>query len=174
MDLIETLRRRVPGMALRTNVIVGFPGETEAHFQELLEFQEWAAFEKLVAFPFSAEDSAPAARLDEPVAPDLIQERLDRVLARQGSISLAANRAQVGRRLEVLVEAPAGEAGRPARGRSYREAPEVDGCVRVAGTGLRPGAFYPVTITGADAYDLVGIAAGAPDPEPRPVEISDP
>ncbi len=157
VDLVRTLRERVPGIALRTNVILGFPGETEAQVEELLDFLEWARFDKLVAFPFSPEDTAAASRLPDPVPEEVARERVDRVLAAQGLISLAVNREQVGKTLEVLIERP-GAGGRPARGRSVREAPEVDGCVRVAGTGLRPGAFYPVTITGADAYDLVGVA----------------
>jgi len=163
VKLVATLRERVPGIALRTNVIVGFPGETDAQFTELLEFLEWARFDKLVAFPFSPEDTAAASRLPDPVPAEVTGERLNRLLAAQGLISLAVNRAQVGRTLEVLIEEPPGR-GRPGRGRSVREAPEVDGCVRVAGTGLRPGAFYPVKITGADAYDLVGVR-----PDPRPV-----
>ncbi len=154
--LVRSLRERVPGIALRTNVILGFPGETEEDVRELLAFLEWARFDKLVAFPFSPEDSAPAARLQGAVPAEVAAERVERVLARQGEISLAVNREQVGRSLEVLIEEP-GAGRRPARGRSAREAPEVDGCVRVAGTALQAGAFYRVTITGADAYDLVGV-----------------
>ena len=169
--LVETLRWRVPGIALRTNVIVGFPGETEAHFEELLGFLSWARFDKLVAFPFSPEDVAPAVRLPDPVPPETARERRDRVLALQGSVSLSVNREQVGRTLEVLIEDPGGD-GSPARGRSAREAPEVDGCVRVAGTGMETGAFYPVMITGADAYDLVGVRAPSPLPDRNePVEV---
>jgi ribosomal protein S12 methylthiotransferase len=137
-------------------VITGFPGETEAQFEELLAFLRWARFDKLVAFPYSPEDGSPAGRLPDRVSEALSKERAERVLEQQGSISLAANREQIGRKLEVLVE-ETGTKGRPARGRSVREAPEVDGCVRVAGTGLEAGTFYPVMITGADAYDLVGV-----------------
>ncbi len=164
--LVRTLRERVPGIALRTNVIVGFPGETDAHFEELMAFLAEARFDKLVAFPFSAEDSAPAARLGEPVPAGVIEQRMNRVLAQQGSISLEVNRARIGTTLEVLVEEEAA-GGRPARGRSTREAPEVDGCVRVAGTGLLRGEFYPVRVTGADAYDLVGVAGAVPAPKPE-------
>lgn len=156
VELVRTLRDRVPGIALRTNVILGFPGETEEQVKELLEFLDWGRFDKLVAFPFSPEDSAPAAKLPDHVPAGVVAERVKRVLSRQGTISLAVNREQVGRTLEVLIEKP-GVGRHPARGRSVREAPEVDGCVRVAGTGLKPGEFYRVTITGADAYDLVGV-----------------
>ncbi len=160
--LIRTLRERVPGMALRTNVIVGFPGETEDQFEELLEFLRETRFDKLVAFPFSVEDTAPAAKLPGAIPDEVIQERHYRVLAEQGLISLSINRAQVGRTLEVLIDETGAKPGAPARGRSVREAPEVDGSVRVAGTGLEAGRFYPVTITGADAVDLVGVAAADP------------
>ncbi len=169
VDLVRTLRERVPGIALRTNVIVGFPGETDGDFEELLEFLEWARFDKLVAFPFSSEDTAAASRLPDPVPPEVIEERTHRLLAAQGLTSLAVNRSQVGKTLEVLIEEP-GEGGRPARGRSVREAPEVDGCVRVAGTGLRAGEFYPVKITGADAYDLVGVSL-EPQPAVAPAAV---
>jgi len=158
--LIADLRRRVPGIALRTNVIAGFPGETDEDHRELLDFLAETRFDKLVAFPYSAEDGTAAARLPDHVPAKEIRARVDRILAQQGSISLAVNRAQVGQVLDVLVEDPGGP-GRPARGRSYREAPEVDGCVRVAGTGLHAGEFYPVTVTGADAYDLVGVTTTA-------------
>jgi ribosomal protein S12 methylthiotransferase len=159
--LIDTLRARIPGIALRTNLIVGFPGETEEHYGELLEFVRRTRFDKLVAFAFSPEDTAAATRLPDPVEAAVAEERVEVLLAEQGRISLEVNREQVGRTLEVLIE-EAGEEGSPARGRSVREAPEVDGCVRVAGTGLRAGMFYPVQVTGADAYDLVGIHEGGP------------
>lgn len=166
--LIATLRKKVPGIALRTNVILGFPGETDEHFAELVEFLEATRFDKLVAFPFSPEDVAAATRLPDHVSPEVTQQRTDEVLARQGLISREVNRAQVGRTLEVLIEEVGPES---AKGRSPREAPEVDGCVRVAGTGLRVGTFYPVEITGADAYDLVGVPAGFAQRLELPVEV---
>jgi ribosomal protein S12 methylthiotransferase len=168
--LIRTLRERIPGIALRTNIIAGFPGETDAHFEELLEFLAETRFDKLVAFPYSPEDGTAAVRLPDHVPAPVARERVDRILELQGRISLEVNRSQVGKVFEVLVEEP-GEPGTPARGRSVREAPEVDGCVRVAGTGLRAGEFYPVRITGADAYDLVGVREKPPIAA-GPVEIS--
>ena len=151
-SLIHKLRDRVPGIALRTNVILGFPGETDHDVQELLEFLDEARFDKLVAFPYSAEQGTAAVNLRDHVDPEVIEDRVTRILTQQGEISLSVNRSQIGSRLEVLIE----EAGSPAVGRSTREAPEVDGCVRVAGTDLKVGEFYTVRITGADAYDLVG------------------
>jgi ribosomal protein S12 methylthiotransferase len=161
--LVADLRARVPGIALRTSVIVGFPGETEAHFEELCAFLEETRFDKLVVFPFSPEEGSAASRLPHPVPPRVAQERRRRVLALQGKVSREIHRGLRGRLLDVLIEEEGGE-GRAARGRSAREAPEVDGVVRVAGTGLRKGRFYPVRITGGDAHDLVGIhePAGAP------------
>ena len=160
--LVAELRRRVPEIALRTSVIVGFPGETEEEFAELEAFVEEAGFDKLVAFAFSPEEGAAAARLPDRVPTEVIEERRSRLLERQARISARRNRAQIGRVLEVLVE-EVDESGETARGRSVREAPEVDGSVRVGGTGMRPGGFYPVRITGADAYDLVGVHESAAD-----------
>jgi len=166
--LIRTLRERIPGIALRTNIIAGFPGETEEDVRELLEFLEEVRFDKLVAFPYSAEEGTAAVRLGNRVPEEAIRERVDRILTLQGGISLSVNREQVGRTLEVLIE----KDGRPARGRSVREAPEVDGAVRVAGTALTPGEFYSVRITGADAYDLVGVPAAPESATHEPVELT--
>jgi ribosomal protein S12 methylthiotransferase len=164
--LIGGLRRRVPDIALRTNVIAGFPGETDADHRELLGFLREARFDKLVAFPYSPEDGTAAVKLPDRVSPETTRERVDAVLHQQAAISLEVNRAQIGRTLEVLIEAPAAGGG-PARGRSVREAPEVDGGVWVAGTGIRTGAFYPVRVTGADVYDLIGECAGTGESGPR-------
>jgi ribosomal protein S12 methylthiotransferase len=163
--LLRDLRARVPGIALRTSVIVGFPGETDAHVAELLAFLEEARFDKLVVFPYSPEEGSAAARLPDPVPRRVAAERRRRVLALQGRVSREIHRGLRGRVLDVLVE-EAGGNGRAARGRSAREAPEVDGIVHVAGTGLRPGRFYPVRVTGGDEHDLVGIheERGAPLP----------
>jgi ribosomal protein S12 methylthiotransferase len=165
--LVRELRARIPGVTLRTSVIVGFPGETDAHFEELCAFLEETRFDKLVVFPFSPEEGAAASRLPGRVPRRVVARRRRRVLDLQGRVSLAIHRGLRGRVLDVLIEEEGGE-GRSARGRSAREAPEVDGGVRVAGTGLRAGRFYPVRITGGDAHDLVGIH----EPARAPVEAS--
>lgn len=154
--LVERLRSRIPDIALRTNVILGFPGETEEDFGELLAYLQEARFEKLVAFPYSPEPGTAAVKLGTPVPDEVRSERVDRVLRRQAAVSLSRNEEQVGKILDVLVESTRhGE----VLGRSYREAPEVDGAVRVSGTQWQPGRFYPVRIIGADPYDLIGVPA---------------
>jgi ribosomal protein S12 methylthiotransferase len=165
---VDRLRAAMPDIALRTTLIVGFPGETEAEFQGLLDFIQAVQFDKLGVFKFSPEPGTPAYDLPDQVGEEVKEERWHRVLAAQQSISLARNQAQVGRTLEVLVEGigaldgqDAGElalpSGQPVTlARSYRDAPEVDGLVLLPGQTLPAGQMATVAISGALAYDLVG------------------
>ncbi|MEI2692181.1 MAG: 30S ribosomal protein S12 methylthiotransferase RimO [Anaerolineae bacterium] len=165
---VDRLRAAMPDLALRSTFIVGFPGETEAEFQGLLDFIQAVQFDKLGVFKFSAEPDTPAFDLPDQVAEEVKEDRWHRVMAVQQSISLARNQAQVGRRLEVLVEGRGQVDGQEADGlilpsgqpvtlaRSYRDAPEVDGLVLVPGRALPAGQMATVTISGALAYDLVG------------------
>jgi ribosomal protein S12 methylthiotransferase len=164
---VDKLRAAMPDIALRTTFIVGFPGETEAEFQGLVDLMQAVQFDKLGVFKFSPEPGTPAYHLPDQVAEEVKEERWHRVMAAQQSISLARNQAQVGRRLEVLVEG-VGEidgqevglalpSGQPVTlARSYRDAPEVDGLVLVPGAQLAAGQMATVTISGALAYDLLG------------------
>ena len=165
---VDKLRAAMPDLALRSTFIVGFPGETEAEFQGLLDFIQAVQFDKLGVFKFSAEPGTPAFDLPDQVADEVKEERWHRVMAAQQSISLERNQAQVGRRLEVLVEGSGQIDGQEMGGwtlpsgqpvtlaRSYRDAPEVDGLVLVPGQTLPVGQMATVTISGALAYDLVG------------------
>jgi ribosomal protein S12 methylthiotransferase len=158
-DHLTKLRSAMPDMALRTTFIVGYPGETEEEFQTLLDFIQEAEFDKVGAFRFSHEPGTPAAQLPDTVNDDVKEERWARLMEAQQPISLRKNQAQVGRRLDVLVEgvgkSSAGEA--LLLGRSYRDAPEVDGLVLIPGVnGVRAGHMIEVTINGAMEYDLVG------------------
>ena len=160
IDHVEKLRSAMPDIALRTTFIVGFPGETEEEFQGLLDFVAAIEFDKVGAFTFSAEPGTPAAALPNPVAPAVQEERYGRLMALQQAISLRKNQAQVGRRVEILIEGD-GEiegTGEPLLlGRSYRDAPEVDGLVLVPGVRDIPaGEMIEVLIDGAMEYDLVG------------------
>ncbi len=150
--LIADLRAALPDLALRTVLIVGYPGETEAEFQALLDFVAEVRFDRVGAFLYSPEAGTPAADLPHPVPPEVAVERYDRLMALQQQISLEINRAQVGRTLEVLVE---GQGDGLTVGRSYRDAPEIDGLVLFTGDVL-VGDIVPVQITGALEYDLVG------------------
>ena len=149
---IERLRAAMPDIALRTTFIVGYPGETEAEFQTLLDFVKTVRFDKMGVFTFSPEPGTPAAELPDQVSEEVKRERYERLMAVQQRVSLARNREQVGRRLEVLVE---GVGDGLSVGRSYRDAPEIDGLVLVPGE-LPLARIIPVVITGAMEYDLVG------------------
>lgn len=153
--LVRRLREAVPPVALRTSIIVGFPGETDADFDACLEFLEEARFDRLVAFPYFPEEGTAAFRLDGRVPDDVQQARVQRLLDRQTRISREKNRALVGQTVDVLVDRPAA-GDKPAVGRSHREAPEVDGVIRITGPVPGAGSFVQVRITGANAYDLSG------------------
>jgi ribosomal protein S12 methylthiotransferase len=152
---IEKLRKRVPGIALRTSLITGFPGETEAAFKELLSFVQETAFDHLGVFTYSPEEGTPAARLEPQVAPEAAQERLDRIMKAQAKISLRKNRALIGTRAVVLVDGLEDDA---LFGRLSSQAPEIDGAVYLSETEALPGEFVEVMITDASEYDLVGTA----------------
>lgn len=155
-DIRRCLRlARERGLTLRTSIIVGFPGETEAQFEELLDFLEEAQFDRLGAFAYSAEEDTPAARMPDQIPEEVKQERLDRLMKLQAGISLARNQARVGSVEKVLVTDTAAD-GR-ALGRSQREAPETDGEIVFTTKGeVRVGEFAQVKITKAETYDLTG------------------
>jgi ribosomal protein S12 methylthiotransferase len=151
---IAEMRRRMPGIAIRTTFIVGYPGETEDEFRALLDFVDEMAFDRVGAFTYWPESGTPAAKLPDQLPDEVKSERYDRLMVRQQSISLARNRAQIGRTLDVLVE---GHGDGVTIGRSYRDAPEIDGLVIIEGK-LPTGEILPVRITDATHYDLVGAA----------------
>lgn len=153
LRMLERMRATVPDLAIRTTVIVGFPGEDEEAFQNLLRFQERARFDWLGTFEYSAEPGTPAAEMAWQVDGHTRRERLNEVMCRQQRISLEKNRALVGRVLEVLIEK---QTRLGAVGRSYREGPEADGSVVVRNIRVEPGSLISVRITDADAYDLYG------------------
>ena len=150
---LEKMRRKLPDLALRTTFIVGYPGETEEEFQALLDFVEEIRFDRVGAFPFSFEPGTTSEPLGDPVPAEVKQERYERLMALQQGISLAANQAQVGKTLDVLVE---GEGDGISIGRTYRDAPEIDGMVVIEGV-APVGEIVPVRINGAMAYDLSGV-----------------
>ena len=143
-------------LTLRTSIIVGFPGETEEQFQRLLDFIRFAKFDRLGAFTYSPEEGTPAARMEDQIPEEVKQERLDRLMNLQASISLEKNQARVGKVLNVLVT-DHNEEGL-CLGRSESEAPETDGEILFKAKGKlpAPGQFVRVKITQADTYDLMG------------------
>jgi ribosomal protein S12 methylthiotransferase len=158
-DLVGWMRDRVPGLVLRTTFIVGFPGETAAEFEYLLDSVRRLRFDRVGVFTYSHEDGTAAYRLaDDVPAPEKARRR-GRLMAAARDITLASNRQMVGRELEVLIE------GRPEpgsawyAGRSYRDAPEVDGLVLVRAEALPVGELVRVHIERALAYDLLATPA---------------
>ncbi len=160
LKLVERMRATIPGVALRTTFIVGFPGESEADFQELCQFVEAAEFDWLGVFGYSDEDSNQAVKLEGKVAPEVIEQRRRELMRVQRRISRRRRRAQVGQRLPILVEGAAEETELLWQGRLESQAPEIDGKVLIndvaAGVEARAGAFATVEITAAQDYDLVG------------------
>jgi ribosomal protein S12 methylthiotransferase len=154
---LEKMRTCLPDLALRTTFIVGYPGETEAEFQTLLDFVQEIRFDRVGAFQFSFEPGTSSEALGDPVPAQVKQERYDRLMALQQPISLAHNQKWVGKTLDVLVE---GVGDGLSVGRSYRDAPEIDGMVILEGE-IPVGELRPVRITGGMEYDLTGIPAGA-------------
>jgi ribosomal protein S12 methylthiotransferase len=160
--IIARLRSSIPDLVLRTTFIAGFPGETQAEFEELLAFVKETRFERLGVFPYSFEEGTPAARLPGHLAEEVKAERRDRIMEAQQEVAAGFNQSLVGRTLDVLIDAPVAEKSHRWIGRSYADAPDVDGLTYVRGTGLEPGDLVPCTITRADGYDTVARPAGPP------------
>ncbi|MEB3176481.1 MAG: 30S ribosomal protein S12 methylthiotransferase RimO [Synechococcus sp.] len=162
--VLRRIREQLPDAVLRTTFIVGFPGETDEHFQHLLDFVAEQRFDHVGVFTFSPEEGTPAAELPNQVPAEVAQERKDRLMALQQPIAAARNAAWVGRIVDVLIEQENPSTGEML-GRCARFAPEVDGEVRVlpgeGGLCAAPGTMVPVRITAADTYDLVGEVVGA-------------
>ncbi len=171
--IITRLRDRIPGLVLRTTFIVGFPGETDSEFEELLQYVEATRFERLGVFPYSFEPDTPAAKLPNHIADEVKNERRDRVMAAQQPIAFGFNQSLVGRDLDVLIDGPALVGENLWVGRTYADAPDVDGVCYVQGTGLEPGDIVSCNILATEGYDLIARAPVAPPrrrrarPKPR-------
>ncbi|MGH7501402.1 MAG: MiaB/RimO family radical SAM methylthiotransferase [Longimicrobiales bacterium] len=165
-ERVRWLRSSIPDVALRTTVIVGFPGETDAEFEAMLDLLEEIRFDQLGAFPYSVEENTPAATFADHVDTSVIRERLERLVDVQRTISLERNEARIGRVETVLIDRLEGRDMddpdaphdvRGAVGRTARQALEVDGVVHIADAhGARAGEFIAVRITGALEDDLIG------------------
>ncbi|MCS7065015.1 MAG: radical SAM protein, partial [Fimbriimonadales bacterium] len=163
LRMIERLRAAMPTIAIRTTFIVGFPGETEAQFQELLDFLQEAQLDRVGAFIYSRERGTPAAEMPQQVPFRVKRERYDRLMRAQQPVSLARNRGWVGKTMQVLIEG-CSEDGAWAIGRSHRDAPDVDGLVYVRSCHAQLGEFVSVRIERADVYDLFGVPSGILSP----------
>ncbi|WP_424683178.1 30S ribosomal protein S12 methylthiotransferase RimO [Frateuria sp. YIM B11624] len=152
LERIRSWRAAVPDITLRSTFIVGFPGETDAEFEELLDFLREAELDRVGAFAYSPVEGARANELPDPVSEELKEDRLERFMAVQAEISAAKLQRKLGRTLTVLVD-EAGADGAVAR--SSADAPEIDGVVHIAdGQGLKPGQFVQVVVEDADEHDL--------------------
>lgn len=156
MELIRRLREAVPDLALRTTLLVGYPGETEDDFAQLLDFVREVRFERLGVFAYSEEEGTYSAReLRDDVPEAVKQERVERVMALQNGISLENNRRRVGRTERVIIDSRQGDF---YVGRTQYDSPEVDQEILIpaADRRLLRGRFYDVRITSAADYDLYG------------------
>jgi ribosomal protein S12 methylthiotransferase len=151
LDRIRGWREICPELTIRSTFIVGFPGETEQEFQELLDWLDEAQIDRAGCFRYEPIEGAPANDLRDPVPDEIKEERWQRLMAHQQSISTARLAARIGRTVEVIID----EAGSQAVGRSKGDAPDVDGQVHIEdGDGLAPGDIVRAIVTGSDAYDL--------------------
>lgn len=155
-SLLETLRQKIPNLAMRTTFITGFPGETQEEFQELLDFIRQAKFERLGVFTYSLEPGTPAARLDGHLSEEVKKERQDTLMAAQQEVAFAWNQQQTGKEMETIIDSADPEIPGQFLGRTFADAPDIDCTIRVKGKGVRPGDIVRVKITGSDGYDLAG------------------
>lgn len=154
MNLIETIKKEVPGIALRTTLIVGYPNEGEKEFEELLEFVRFAEFDRLGVFAYSQEERTVAYDMGDPIPAEVKQERIERIMEAQREISARKNDELVGTVQKAFVEK---EVSGEYVCRTERDAPEVDGELYVTSeTPLKPGEFVDVEITGSLDFDLFG------------------
>jgi ribosomal protein S12 methylthiotransferase len=154
LERIKSWREQVPNLTIRSTFIVGFPGETEEDFQELLHFLEEAQLDRVGCFQYSPVDGAKANDLPDPVPDEIKQERYDRFMQLQQKISTERLKQKVGQTLQVLID-EVDEEG--AIGRSFADAPEIDGCVYLNGEDtVKPGDVVDVLIEHSDEYDLWG------------------
>jgi ribosomal protein S12 methylthiotransferase len=156
-DLIAWMRDRVPGLVLRTTFIVGFPGETDAEFDYLLESVQRLRFDRVGVFTYSDEDGTAAFSMPERVPDSEKRHRRGRLMAAARDITLASNQRMVGQELEVLIDGRPEDGSAWFAGRSYRDAPEVDGLVLVKADDLPVGELVRVKLERALAYDLLGV-----------------
>ncbi len=162
LNLIERFRQASPDICFRTTFIVGFPGEQEQHFRNLLEFVKEAMFDHVGVFEYSQEEGTPSAQMSGRVPLRVRRQRKNDLLKVQREISLSINKSWIGREIEALVE----EVGNNvAIGRSFRDAPEIDGKIIIRSANVQPGEMISVRIIDAKHYDLIAEPAFPRDPK---------
>ena len=154
---VDRIRSHFPGAALRTTMIVGFPGETDGHFAALTDFVGKNRFHSLGAFVFHPEEGTPAAAMSDQIPERVRKRRLDELMSLQGAVSEEILAGYEGERLEVLVDAPHAEWPGLHTGRVWFQAPEVDGITYLSGPGAEPGALVDADIVETREYDLIAL-----------------
>ncbi|MDO5403697.1 MAG: 30S ribosomal protein S12 methylthiotransferase RimO, partial [Eubacteriales bacterium] len=155
-EVITKLRENIPDIALRTTLITGFPGETEADQQQVLEFVDQMEFDRLGVFTYSPEDGTPAAGMDNQIEESVKESRRNEIMALQQEVSLDKSSEMIGKTIDVLIEGYISDDDTYV-GRSYKDAPNVDGYVFVnTSRQLMSGTIVPVFVTGATEYDIIG------------------
>ena len=164
--LIQRVRNRVPGIAVRTTFITGFPGETDADFEELLRFVRNVGFDRVGVFTYSDEEGTPAFELPDKVDPKIARARRDRLMKEQAKIAKRRHKAMLGKTVPVMFEGESSETNLLWQGRMETQAPDIDGCVLIndapEGFVPLPGDIVNVLITEAQEYDLVGQIVSGP------------
>jgi ribosomal protein S12 methylthiotransferase len=160
-EVLQAFREAIPGLTLRTTVLVGFPGESEAAFANLLDFIEEVQFDRLGVFTYSAEEGTPATLMDGQVPPEVATERARIVQECQDRMAWERHKALLGTIQTLLVDGPSEDPAFPWEGRTAGQAPEIDGVVYLRDRGLVPGSFAQVRIVEVEGYELVG------EPPPR-------
>ena len=155
-DLVVKLRSEIPDIALRTSLIVGFPGETVDDFNELMQFVEQTQFDRLGVFCYSREEGTPAAAMTEQVSERIKRERYRKLMRAQARLSFRRNRALIGKTEQVIVEGYSEETELLLKGRSARQAPDIDGQVYITAGQANVGDIVMLRITDSSDYDLIG------------------
>jgi ribosomal protein S12 methylthiotransferase len=159
-EIVKTIRNAGDRSAIRTNFIVGFPGETEAHFEELYRFVEGVRFDRLGAFEYSLEENTKAAGYEKQVDGETRSRRYHRLMERQRQIAFERNEEEIGRVRDIIVDSIDEDSGE-VWGRTRFDSPEIDQAVRLTADGTKPGDIVTAVITECDGYDLKGERAEA-------------
>jgi ribosomal protein S12 methylthiotransferase len=159
-QLITRLHREIPGIALRTSLIVGFPGETEEDFRKLLNFVEETQFDHLGVFCYSREEGTPAAEMPGQISERIKRERYKKLMRAQARLSFKRNRRLIDTLDQVIIEGYSEETDLLLKGRSSRQAPDIDGQVYITAGTANVGDIVNLRITDSSDYDLIGEIVG--------------
>ncbi|MBL9094052.1 MAG: 30S ribosomal protein S12 methylthiotransferase RimO, partial [Planctomycetaceae bacterium] len=159
-ELLDKLRGAMPNLVMRSTFITGFPGETEEHVDEMVQFVQKHRFQHVGVFTYSYEGDTPSAKLPDHIDDTVKEARRERVMAAQQEVAWAYNESLIGKTLDVLLDMPVEGERDVWIGRTYADAPDVDGVVYVTGKKLKAGQFVKTEIVAARGYDLIGAAAG--------------